>query len=525
VLTAHHPKDGAAVSVSVFDDVRGRAAVRYDCDAVVVGSGAGGAPVACELAEAGFDVVVLEEGDFHRTEEFDGRASRALTTLYRDSGISVIYGRPPIVFAEGRCLGGSTVVNGGIAWRPPERVLERWEWEHGIPGARMEAMDPYFARVEQRVAVGPQDPGTEGMHSILLARGAEALGWSVEPIRRNQRHCAGTNNCPWGCPSGGKQSVLVSYIPAAIRAGAEFVCGARVDEIVTDGRRAVGVAGRFAHPASGEAGPAFEVRARCVVLACGAIQTPHLLLRNRLANSSRQVGRNLQCHPNVDVIGIFPEPVRAWQGAHQGCQIHEFLDEGILLASSLVPPSVLSFMLPEWGEDSLRFMEYYPQMSIGGALIEDTTTGRVRRGPGGRPLMTYQIDHVERERLLRGMALLTQVMFAAGADEVHVPVRGVPMLQKESDIRRLYDGTITVEQMALNTVHAMGTCRMGDDARRAVVDPWCESYDVPNLFIADGSVVPTALGVNPQITIMAVATRAARYLLEEARRYLGRRPG
>ena len=229
---------------------------RYaECGVVIVGSGAGGATMAAELADAGIDVVLIEEGGYHPTESFTAEGGRALRALYRDGGGGIAVGRPPVLFAEGRCVGGSTVVNGGMSWRTPPQVLHRWATEEGVTGISETEMDPYFARVESRISVALQDPETVGRDSALLKKGADAKGWRIVPNLRNQLHCAGTNNCTNGCPTGAKRSMLVTSVPRALRRGARLFADCRVDRVTRQARRSPGCraisSGREASPGRG----------------------------------------------------------------------------------------------------------------------------------------------------------------------------------------------------------------------------------------------------------------------------------
>src|SRR5947208_2615217 len=217
----------------------------FSADAIVVGSGAGGATAAARLRDAGLDVLVLEEGGLHRTETFVTDPATMIRRLYRDAGTTMIFGRPPIIFAEGKCVGGSTVINGGMSWRAPERVLEKWEHDLGLPGTGVKAMDPYFTEVERILHVEPNDEDTFGQNTHLFLEGARRLGWPVARAPRNMRRCMGLNNCALGCPTGAKQAMLVTEIPRALAAGAALVTHARVDRVLFRGRRAIGVRGRL----------------------------------------------------------------------------------------------------------------------------------------------------------------------------------------------------------------------------------------------------------------------------------------
>ncbi|MBI3271613.1 MAG: GMC family oxidoreductase [Planctomycetes bacterium] len=484
-----------------------------EADVCVVGSGAGGACIACELAEGGLSVVVLEEGGHFPTEHFNADTPRMIQTLYRDGGATVALGRANVAYVEGRCIGGSTTINGGMCWRTPPKILQRWAWEAGIQDLEPDRLRPFFEKVEERIHVAHQDPGTIGRDDELLVLGARRLGYKVMENRRNQFHCMGANNCAFGCPTGGKQSTLVSYIPRAERAGARVYANCRVERIVAQDRRVERLEGSVLESPSRRPLHKLSVRARRFVLACGAIQTPYLLLRSRVGNSSGQVGRNLMLHPNVKVMGVFPEDVKPWDGVHQAHQVHEFLDEGFDLAMGFVPPSILSLSSKHLGEGSLRVMEDLRHMVIGGVLVEDTSRGRVRALPFDIPLVTYNLNNEDARRAIRGTALLCQVFFAAGASRVVLPFVEPEELTSASEIRKLFECRLTAGDLELFTVHLMGTCRMGTDPRKSVVNSYGLSHDLRNLYVADASVFPTPIGVNPMETIMMLATRCAERIL------------
>jgi choline dehydrogenase-like flavoprotein len=490
---------------------------RLSCDAVVIGSGAGGAVVAAELAEAGLDVIVLEEGGYHPTEEFVAEPAQMVRKLYRDGGASMAIGTPAISFAEGRCVGGSTVINGGMSWRTPEKVLERWWREDMVDGIRAADMERAFARVEKYVSARPQDPESASRDNEILRTGAERKGWRLVANIRDQLHCAGTNNCAFGCPTAAKRSTLVSYLPRALGFGARVYADCRVDRIVFHGKRATGVRAHAVR-ANGSRGPEITVRADLVVVCAGAIQTPTLLIRSGVRSPSRQIGRNLTLHPNAKVVAIFDENVEGWKGVHQAYQVREFQDEGFIMAAVNVPPSVIAMTLPQYGGALGEIIGHYNRMVMAGILVEDTVSGRVRALPGPvdvPPLAFYQLSDFDAERIVRGTALLAELLFAAGARRIILPFDGAPDLHDADDVRRLFARKIPKRALEVMTVHVMGTARMGGDRTRHVCDPWGKVYDTAGLYVADASLFPSPIGVNPMETIMALATRNAEHLLEE----------
>lgn len=475
------------------------------CDAVVVGSGAGGAVVAAELAEAGWDVVVLEEGPHVRTRDFTTDALAAYRTLYRDGGLTTMLGRPPVTFAEGRCVGGSTTVNGGMAWRTPDAVLHRWHDECGLdPGTLV----PLFDRVERRLSVGGQDPDSIGRDQHLLRIGAERLGWAVVDNRRAQVHCGGCNTCILGCPTGAKQSTLVSYLPRAVAFGARVVSDCRVERVVFDRKRVTGVR------AVGPGGRRVAVRAPVTVLAAGALQTPVLLARSGFRSPSGQLGRNLTVHPGANVAASFDDPVRGWEGVHQAYQVREF--DGVLMAAVNLPPGLVAGALRLDRVALGPVMARYDHLVTAGVLVEDTATGRVR-SVGGRAVVRYDLAPRDAARIVAAVADLCRLLLAAGATSVHLPVAGLGPVSSDDELAAIRQQDVDPARIAVTTVHLMGTARMGDDPTTAVCDLGGRVYDTAGLCVADASLLPGPLGLNPQETVMALATLVARGLIAGGR--------
>lgn len=484
-----------------------------DCDVCVVGSGAGGAPVAAELAEAGYDVVVLEEGSYYQTRDFTANTSAMVRQLYRDGGATMAIGNPPIMFQEGRAVGGSTVINGGMSWRTPEEILARWRREAGLD-VTPASLEPYFERVEQRIHVAPMDESAIGNDNWLLKKGADAKGWKILGNLRNQVHCVGSNRCAFGCPTGAKQSALVSYIPRALHYGARVYADVRVERITLHGKRATGVIGKSA------SGVNVVVRAKLVVAACGAIHTPALLARSGIRSRSDQLGANLSLHPNVKVVAIFDEDVTGWKGAHQAFQVREFAEQGLgVFAAINMPPSVLAMSFPHRGRQLGELMQQYNHMVLAGLLCEDTTTGHVRT-IGGRPQAFYQLADRDAANMQRGLVLLAELLFAAGARRVLLPFHHARELHDADEARRMLADPIRSQDWEVVTVHMMGTARMGTDRAASVTDAFGFVHDVDRLLVADASLFPSPIRVNPMETIMALATRAAGQVIDHPRRYL-----
>jgi choline dehydrogenase-like flavoprotein len=477
---------------------------------VIIGSGAGGGVLAAELAEAGVDVLVLEEGHYARSSDFRPEASEAIRSLYRDGGASMTIGTPPVIFSEGRTVGGSTVINGGMSWRTPEHILDRWGKDDGVDAITAAEMAPYFDRVERFINTAGQDPESASEDNELLKAAAERKGWAVIPNIRNQVHCAGTNNCAFGCSSGAKRSVLVTYVPRALAFGARFLTHVRAQTIEFDGVRARRVRCHVA----GRPRQSVVVEAPVVIVACGAIQTPVLLMRSGFRSPSGRVGKDLSLHPNTKVQAVMPQDIFAWKGVHQAYQVREFQEKGILFAAVNIPPGLLAMTAPHYGPELHALMQQYHRVLNAGLLLEDETTGRVRLGPGGIPLTFYALTDRDADRLIEATTLLCELLFEAGAERIASPFDGAPDLEGPDDIATLRRTRIPKSALDLFTVHMMGTARMGSDPKRHVCDSYGKVYGAEGLFVTDASLFPSPIGVNPMETIMALATRNAARLLE-----------
>ncbi len=485
--------------------------VRRTCDVVIIGSGAGGGVAAKELAQAGRSVVVLEEGEHYTREDFDFRPARAFMRFYREAGQTITLGLPVALLPQGKTVGGTTTINSGTCLRIPRHVLKRWHLESGLTDLAETELNLLYAAVEEYLCVKRAERDVVGRNALLFLETARRLGYSGGYLPRNAKDCEGYGVCVFGCPSGAKQSVNVSYIPDAVAAGADVYTGCRVDRILTRGGRATGVRGHFMDPAGGGRRGSVEVEARVTVLAGGAIQSPNLLLRNRLCTGSGQLGANLSIHPCTGTTGILDEVLGNPKGIPQSTYVDEFAPDGIMLEGATIPPGVFSFSLPYGGRRHARAMEAYPRTGIFGAMIsEHDSTGRVLPGAApSRPLVFYRMGQEDIERLKRAVVLSAEIWFAAGARRVETVFHGFREMGPR-DLSRLAHARIRpADIFGLSAYHPMGTCRMGSDPDWSVVKPTGEAWEVEDLYVCDASILPTSLGVNPQLTVMALATRIA----------------
>lgn len=475
-----------------------------ECDVVVVGTGAGGAVVAAELARRGHAVVLLEEGQLHRRDEFGGSVMDAHTTFYRGKGAVAAVGNCVVPVLMGRLVGGSTAVNTGTCFRTPSWVLEQWCEELGTDELSVARMAPHFDRVEREIGVAATRPEVLGGAARVVARGAEALGWNHYPLLRNAPDCDGQGMCDLGCPTDARRSTNVSYVPAALDRGAVLFTGAHVDRVIVENGRAVGVEARV-----GQTDRRMKVRARAVVLAGGAIPTPMLLLEQGLCNASDQVGRNLSLHPASAMSGLFDEEIRGFSAVPQGYCVDEFHRDGTLFLGASAPIGLGAMMLLMHGRRLMDAMDSYDRIATFGCMVEDDSRGRVRRGRGGQPLLTYWMNGADVARLQRGLTRVGEMLLAGGATKLFPLVIRRPVLESRADLERFRTMRLAARDFVMTSFHPLGTCRMGRDPRKSVVGLDHEAHELRGLFIVDGSTIPGPPAVNPQITIMAFADRAA----------------
>lgn len=481
-----------------------------EADVVVVGSGPAGATVARALAKRGVRVIVLEEGHEARPEDFVGSGVRAMAALYRDMGTSIAFGNASMPYLQGRVVGGTSVINGAISWQLPREVLDEWAREDPALGDALpyEKVAAAEAEIEARLNVHPTEPSVAGPKNLLLARGADTLGVAHRPIRRNVQGCVGSGRCLQGCPHGAKLSMDRSFLPDAVKDGARIFAGMRVERIEQEKGRATAVAGTTA------SGISFRVRARhAVVIAASAIQTPVLLQRSGIGQGP--VGDGLTAHPGVSVTGLFAEEVKNHLGATQGHEVTGYRGEGIKLEALGFDVSLLASRIPGVGADFARRLRDMDRYAVWGAAIRAGARGKVRAGPT-RPIVTYSLTDDDVRKARRGVRVLGDVMLAAGALEVYPGVPGFDKVVRDAKTMARFEveGSLVASDYTMSMTHLFGTARMGSDPEKSVVRPDFRHHAVEGLYVADSSVFPGNLGVNPQIAIMAIAALCAQRVLE-----------
>jgi long-chain-alcohol oxidase len=490
------------------------------CDAVVIGSGAGGGVVAGELTAAGKDVIVLEEGGYYNEADFNQLELAMMRKLYYQGGFAAT-ADAAIALIAGGCLGGGTVVNYTTSFRSPDWLRQEWADQYGLTAF---ATDEYAASMDavyERLGVNVSHSRVSARERVL-ERGMRQLGWHAGYMPRNVQGCtqdARCGFCGYGCQIGAKQSTLKTYLLDAYRRRARMIVNCTVDRVLIEEGRAVGVRATVRQPEM----PAFTliVRSRAVVAAAGAIGTPALLQRS--AVPSKAVGKGLRLHPSTAVSGIFDEVLRPWEGTLQAVYSDEFADLdgqhfGPKIESAPLHPALLALVTP-WRkpEQYSRLMRSLPNLSLTGILLRDSGAGQVIT-KDGTARVEYRLSRPDLAHMRKGIEAGVRILEAAGAKEIftsqaaYVAYRpgqrgGVEAFMNEVDRHGYGPG-----QMGYVSFHQMGSCRMGTDPATSVIGPEHEAHAVKRLFVADGSAFPSASGVNPMITIMAMAHRASRFI-------------
>jgi choline dehydrogenase-like flavoprotein len=487
-----------------------RGTVEREVDVCVVGSGAGGAVVAKELAEAGCRVAVVEEGAYFTQQDFAGPLFDRVQRLYRDQGTTVALGWPLIPLPVGKAVGGTTVVNSGTCFRTPPAVLEAWEREHGLEDADAAAMRPRFERVEAVINTRPTPWNLLGKNATTFHRGVAALGLHGAPISRNIGNCHGCGVCAFGCPSDAKQAMHLSYLPRAEAHGAVIYARCRAERLLLAGNRAQGIEAAILDDGDRTRGR-LRIRARITVLAAGALHTPLLLRRSALARS-RHIGRHLRIHPAVAVAGLFAEEIYAWRGTLQSYYVDDLLaSEGLMVEVTSPLPALTAGSHPAVGREAQDLLARYRHLVSAGVFVSDRSEGQVA---GLRtPRVFYRLGPGDARRLVTGMAFIARILFAAGAKSVYTGIAGRADLTDPRDAAILAESRVSPAALTLTGWHPMGTCRMSQSPETGAAGPHGEVFGTSGLYVADASVLPSCVGVNPQVTIMAFATRAAEHLV------------
>jgi choline dehydrogenase-like flavoprotein len=487
-------------------------------DVCVIGSGAGGAVVAAVLAEHGKDVLVLEEGGFHDTDDFTMRELDVMPKLYQD-GMQRTTLDQGITVLQGRGVGGGTVVNWTTSFRTPEDVVDHWKKEHAVGGFAYKDLLPHYERIEARLAIHEVTVESMNANNRKLYDGCKKLGWSVEPIRRNVVACIQTGQCGLGCPVNAKRSMLVTMIPDAVDAGARIVHRARVDRLETAAGEVTAAQVTLLDEAGyTPTGKHAVVRAKTFVLSAGAINGPGVLLRSAIDSAGR-VGERTFLHPVIVSLGRYEETIAPYRGAPQTAASHHFAQRGdkVGVFFEVMPsyPALSAVVCPSLGDPHVEEMRALGNTALHIALAIDgfhagTPGGKVKLRPSGAPVLDYPIPSALWEAFRFAQRCLAELQLASGAKWAATGHDPPFFVHRTEDLDAIDAQRWEKGSVGVGTAHQMGGCAMGDDPARAVVrSEDLRHHKVKNLYVMDGSVFPTSLGVNPQESIYGLASLMA----------------
>lgn len=524
-LPFSHPADLVIKQLTFEQDSK------LECDVCIVGSGAGGSVVAYELSKAGLNVVVVEAGGYETADTFDQNELSMMNKLFDDYGTAATNDLS-FVLLSGRGAGGGTTVNWMTCIKPPPNVLHQWEDEFGIIGLTGVEFQSHVNEVWNTLKVNQSESQLNGNNEVLW-KGCSSLGYKegedYQRIWRNAVRCQSRCAfCSYGCVYSCKQSTLINYLPMAFKNGAKFLFNTKIESVNVQSGVATGVEGKYVSTS----GKRFKVsiRARAVVISCGSIKTPVLLLRSGI--KGKNVGGNLRLHPTTAVSGHFKDEIRAWDGPPQTAVVTKFLhsdgpNHGFWIEAAPSHPGLFALSAP-W-KDGFSHKEYmknwFNHSSASIVLLKEWGSGRVSLNKGGGASVSYRLDQRDKSNMVSGMKETARILVAAGAiglsslhsegiDVISGSGAGLTTSELDKFCDRIESKGITANGIMLFSAHLMGSCRMSSDESAGAVNSECEVYGVKNLFVADGSVFPTSLGVNPMITIMSLARRTAQVVVK-----------
>jgi choline dehydrogenase-like flavoprotein len=485
-----------------------------EADVVILGSGAGGAAAAYELACRGLAVVIIEEGQYYDRSHFTGKLTEVIPKLYRSWGATVATGNAIIPVPVGCNVGGTTTINSGTCMRTPPSVLQRWR-EQGLEAFTEQAMAPWFEGVERMLSVQQATTETVGPIGDLIDRGAAANGFlQRQPLMRNAQGCDGQGLCQFGCPTDAKQSTNVSYIPRALERGAFLFSGFRAERLQRQGNRITGV---IARGENADGRPiTLSLTCQQTIVAMGSLFTPLFLRQQGVRNP--HLGRHLTLHPAGVVNALFPDRDLAnSRSIPQGYGVSDWEEQGLMFEGGTIPLAGHSLLNPLVGQDWVRFTEDYPHTAYFGFMIRDTSEGRVRRGPRrGLPLIRYHMNRQDFALFKRGIHALACWYLDAGAEQVLIPgLNRIVRIHNRTELERFLRSPLKPTDFLISAYHPLGTARIAASPRDGVCDSRHRVFGYPGLSVMDGASVPTSLGANPQVTIMAMASRAANMMARE----------
>lgn len=511
-------QDGLARGWKVLGGGHGALPEKLDCDVLIVGSGAGAGITAELLAKAGLRLVIVEEGPLRSSSQFRQREAEAYPALYQESAARKTADKA-INILQGRCVGGSTTVNWTSSFRTPPETLGWWQREFGLKELGVEQMAPWFEQVERRLGIA-EWTGEPNTNNSVLRRGGLKLGIEVPTMRRNVRGCWNLGSCGMGCPTNAKQSMLITTIPAALDQGATLLVQTRAVALEWDGSS---VKHLRCQPVAlnGDAdGAPFTISAKHFVIAGGAINSPALLMRSALPDPHGRLGQRTFLHPTVVSAAMFDERIEGWAGAPQSVYSDHYLHAapidgpmGYKLEVAPMHPALLASTTAGHGQPLTEVLKGFPHSQAMLALLrdgfhQDSAGGTVRLNSDGSPVLDYPMNGYLMDGVRRALLSMAELQFAAGAKSVTPVHENAKAYGSWAEAKAAIEALPYVPyQSRVVSAHVMGGCALSGDPSRGVVRPDGRHWQIENLSVHDGSLFPTSIGANPQVSVYGQATR------------------
>jgi choline dehydrogenase-like flavoprotein len=505
----------------VFDACALKLPLTLTTDLVVVGSGAGGMTAAMAASEAGVQTLVLEGGEFLTPKDMSQREEAMFPRLFQDNGGRTTADRA-VKIHQGRGVGGSTLHNLNLCKRIPESIRARWTKDRGLTHLPPERWNALYTELEQLLQVSAVPREGWNRHNRILEEGCTALGWKGGGLSHNRTGCLGSGFCEVGCAYNAKNNALKVVLPRALAAGAEVLSNCCVTRIIVENGAARGVEALAIDPHTREPKGRILVKAQRVCLSASATGTAALLQRSSVPDRSETTGRGLRIHPAVVAAGEFAEPVRAWEGIPQTYECTEFLNlddpdgHRVWVLPSFAHPVATATMVPGYGAAHRAMMEKYPNLAVLSPMIHDRTPGLVRPDGERGVRLDYWPDEDDRRELALGLWASAKLFFAAGARRVVIPTRHPLTFEPGDDLEPLKRLPIERGEIDVTALHPMASVPMGDDPLQAAVGSDGKHHHLEQLWLADGSLFPTSIGVPPQLSIYAMGLHVGRSLAGRA---------
>lgn len=507
----------------IFDANNLPSGAKLQCDVCVIGSGAGGSAAAMVAAEAGLNVVVLEAGGFVTPEQSTQREEEMFKKLLWQGGTRTTKDKA-VKIHQGLGVGGSTLHNINLCKRIPEPILKEWLRDRGLRHLPLSQWNALYDEVETLLTVTEVPLKRYNRHNQLLVDGCKSLGWRGGPLKHNRTNCVGSGFCELGCAFDAKNNALKVLVPRILRAKGEIITHAQAVNIEAKNGRATSVEVATIDPVSNKEVSRFNVEAKTICVAASATGSPALLLNSKIPDPSGTTGKTLRIHPAVFVAGDFEEKINAWQGIPQTFECTQWLDfenhahdrddaHRLWIIAAFAHPMGTATILPGHGEAHSALMRRYAHTAVLTAMLHDETTGSVEPDGDLGLKLDYWPNEKDRKELMFGAWACAKLLFAAGAKSVTLPVLPLKTIHAPSEAEAFKTLDLKRGMIDITAVHPMASIPMGDDAAQAAVDSRGKHHHLDGLWVADGSLFPTSIGVPPQLSIYAMGLHVGRHLV------------